>query len=153
MKALIVIFALLYFFSPYDILPDFLGPLGRLDDILVAFLSYWLYQSRRRLQWQAQKHAEFGAGSAYRPNSESARQGSETSSATNEARRQPPDPYTTLELSPPTSWEEIETQYKKLMAQYHPDKVHHLGPELRQLAHKKSIEIGKAYQELKKKFN
>jgi preprotein translocase subunit Sec63 len=48
------------------------------------------------------------------------------------------------ESSPP---EEIRRAYKSLMGQYHPDKVDSLGAEFRELAERKSKEIGAAYQE------
>jgi DnaJ like chaperone protein len=36
------------------------------------------------------------------------------------------------------------------MKEYHPDKVAHLGEELQELAHRKVLEIQKAYQQLTK---
>ncbi len=35
------------------------------------------------------------------------------------------------------------------MKEYHPDKVAHLGEELQELAHKKSLDIQRAYQQLR----
>lgn len=43
---------------------------------------------------------------------------------------------------------EIRTAYRTLMSQYHPDKVASLGPELRDLAERKSREITQAYREV-----
>jgi len=43
------------------------------------------------------------------------------------------------------SVEEIKTAYRVLVAQYHPDKVASLGPELRELAERKTVEINTAY--------
>ncbi|MCD6533278.1 MAG: DUF1232 domain-containing protein [Deltaproteobacteria bacterium] len=41
---LIPLFAVAYFFSPYDLLPDFIIPgLGQVDDLLVIFLSCRLF--------------------------------------------------------------------------------------------------------------
>ena len=37
---------------------------------------------------------------------------------------------------------------RKLASQYHPDKVASLGPELRELAERKSREITQAYREV-----
>ncbi len=48
---------------------------------------------------------------------------------------------------------EIRKQYLKLIALYHPDKVADLGPELIELAEKKTKEINIAYEWLKKKYN
>jgi DnaJ-domain-containing protein 1 len=36
------------------------------------------------------------------------------------------------------------------MTEYHPDKVTHLGKELQELAHRKVLEIQRAYQQLTK---
>ncbi len=39
---------------------------------------------------------------------------------------------------------------RRPMAEYHPDKIAHLGKELQELAHQKVLEIQRAYQQLKK---
>ena len=41
--------------------------------------------------------------------------------------------------------DDIHTAYRKLMRQYHPDRVASLGVELRDLAEKKSKEVNAAY--------
>jgi DnaJ-domain-containing protein 1 len=43
----------------------------------------------------------------------------------------------------------IKLAYKELMSKYHPDKVDHLGDEIKALALKKTQEINSAYQFLK----
>lgn len=55
--------------------------------------------------------------------------------------------YTVLGLSSTASVEDIRASYRALMGQYHPDKVATLGLELRELAERKSKEIGAAYRE------
>lgn len=45
---------------------------------------------------------------------------------------------------------EIKKAYKKLASQYHPDKVNHLGPELKELANNKMLEIQAAFDLLTK---
>jgi DnaJ like chaperone protein len=52
-----------------------------------------------------------------------------------------------LEVSPAASTDDIRAAYRRLMGQYHPDKVSALGVELRALAERKSKEIGAAYRE------
>ena len=52
-----------------------------------------------------------------------------------------------LGLPADASLDEIREAYRRLMSQYHPDKVASLGRELRELAESKSKEIGVAYQE------
>jgi DnaJ domain len=51
-----------------------------------------------------------------------------------------------LEISPDATVEEIRAAYKRMLAQYHPDKVASLGPELRELANRKSQDITRAYR-------
>ncbi len=53
------------------------------------------------------------------------------------------DHYATLEISPSANAEEIRSAYKKLVAQYHPDR--HQGNELETLAKEKLAEINEAY--------
>lgn len=56
-----------------------------------------------------------------------------------------------LGLTPGVSNQEISAAYKKLISQYHPDRVASLGPELHELASRKTKEINEAYQMLKKR--
>jgi DnaJ like chaperone protein len=52
-----------------------------------------------------------------------------------------------LNIDANASVEKIRAAYQTLMSQYHPDKVASLGAELRELAERKSKEIGVAYRE------
>jgi DnaJ-domain-containing protein 1 len=51
-----------------------------------------------------------------------------------------------LQVPPEASAEQIRAAYRHLISQYHPDKVDQLGPELKELAARKSQEITVAYQ-------
>ena len=51
-----------------------------------------------------------------------------------------------LGISQQASVEDIRAAYRSQIAQYHPDKVATLGPEIREVAHRKSQEITEAYQ-------
>ena len=44
--------------------------------------------------------------------------------------------------------EDIRAAYHREMANYHPDKVAHLGAELQELANRKAQAINRAYEEL-----
>lgn len=55
--------------------------------------------------------------------------------------------YKVLGVTRTSSMEEIQTAYKSLIRQYHPDKVASLGEELRNLAEQKSKAINVAYKE------
>jgi DnaJ-domain-containing protein 1 len=61
-----------------------------------------------------------------------------------------PEPawHEVLELpSAQASLDDISTAYRRLVSQYHPDKVATLGPELQALAVRKTVQINGAYQE------
>ena len=60
------------------------------------------------------------------------------------------DPYEVLGVAHGASNDEITQAYRERMKQYHPDRVADLGPELRELAHRKTIEIQRAWTELRK---
>ena len=53
---------------------------------------------------------------------------------------------TVLELPADASLEDIRDAYRRLISQYHPDKVASLGRELQELAEAKSKDIAVAYQ-------
>jgi DnaJ like chaperone protein len=67
-------------------------------------------------------------------------------------RDPPPQPdrrrpwYDVLKVPPTAGAEEIKASYRRLIAQYHPDKVATLAPEFRALAEEKSKELNAAYE-------
>jgi len=89
--------------------------------------------------------------SALWPNKKSAQSSdSPSSTSSSESRQQwaTPEPWhVTLGVRPNASTDEIKTAYRQLMAQYHPDKVAQLGPELQRVANQVSTQINAAYQE------
>lgn len=138
-KLLLIVIGLLYVLSPWDILPDFLGLLGRVDDLILIGLVYWKYRdlTRRADQYAAQMYAEQQDQDSQRENEQADREQADL------------DPYEVFEIESDTSWEEIEKQHRVLMSKYHPDKVNHLGEELQKAAHNKSVEIQQAYEKLR----
>lgn len=48
--------------------------------------------------------------------------------------------------------EELESSHRRLAAQYHPDKVNHLGPKLRETAEQEMKKINEAYIFLKSRY-
>ena len=48
---------------------------------------------------------------------------------------------------------EIKRRFRTLIASYHPDKVNHLGPELQEMAERKTREILEAYEYFRVKYN
>jgi DnaJ like chaperone protein len=59
--------------------------------------------------------------------------------------------YKILEVSPDATDEEVKAAYRKMAVKYHPDKVEHLGPEIRKSAEEKFQQLQAAYDEIKKR--
>ena len=58
-----------------------------------------------------------------------------------------------LGLTGKVSREEIRKAYRGLVGQYHPDKVSHLGPRLREVAEQEIKRINEAYEFFRKKYD
>ncbi len=59
-------------------------------------------------------------------------------------------PYEVFELESDATDAELDQAYRRLMSQYHPDKVAGAAPELREQAEKKAREINAAYDRIMK---
>lgn len=144
LKSWLILAAFVYLLFPRDLIPDFLGTgLGLIDDLLVMAALVYFYRKRVR---------SFAARTA---GDESARARDEThrekaGPARPKQARPVFDPYEILGIPASSSQETIHSAYRSRMNEYHPDKVAHLGEELQELAHRKALEIQKAYQELTK---
>lgn len=57
-----------------------------------------------------------------------------------------------LGLGKPLDLTMIKSTYRKTIAQYHPDRVMAMGPEIKEVAEKKAKEINEAYHYFRKKF-
>jgi len=139
MRVWLLVASLVYFLLPFDLIPDFLGIPGRIDDVaLIGFLT-WLYRTH------AAKFADQQAkNSGARPQGRS-----EHAAGTPGERPRASDAYTVLGIDRSASAKDIRSAYRARMQEYHPDKVAHLGKDLQQLAHAKCQEIQRAYQQLK----
>ncbi len=58
--------------------------------------------------------------------------------------------YDILELTPDATNEEVKKAYRRMAIQYHPDKVAHLGEDIKKAATKKIQNLNAAYDEIKK---
>ena len=138
LKILFLIIGAIYFLVPSDLLPDFIVGFGWIDDLIVIGLLWWYYrrfsQPQRPGNHSDQERDAAGEG-RYR----------ETASA----RSSSTDPYSVLGIAPGASPKEIKSAYRKLAAQYHPDKVQHLGKEIQEMAEARFKEIQQAYDTLK----
>lgn len=150
MKIFLIILALLYVLSPYDLFPDFYAiGWGWLDDLILLGLL-WRYlnnlnkkQSDAKRFYQQYHHTSGNEGS----NRFSQKKARDAGSQFEEMDR-PKGPYKVLNISRNASLEEIKIAYRQLANKYHPDKVLHLGEEFRELAEKRFKEIEEAYREL-----
>ena len=59
--------------------------------------------------------------------------------------------YKVLEITPDATDEEVKAAYRKMAVKYHPDKVEHIGPEIRKSAEEKFQQLQAAYDEIKKR--
>ncbi len=140
LKKWLIIIALLYLVFPRDLIPDFVGGgLGLIDDLsLIALLTYFY---RNRLREYTGRATQENGGQDQRKRSSRAQAESSESSF---------DPYEVLGIDSSASGEEIQAAYKARMHEYHPDKVAHLGEELQKVAHRKTVEIQRAHEQLRK---
>jgi hypothetical protein len=141
MKYLLSFLALLYALMPYDIIPDFAIGWGWIDDLIVLWILWQVFNAWRKRQ--------SGYGNYYnRQFSDKEKAGAGSQSAESRGSQ---DPYTVLQVERDASPEEIKRAYRKLANKYHPDKIQHLGEEFRKLAEKRFKEIEEAYRELTSK--
>jgi uncharacterized membrane protein YkvA (DUF1232 family) len=148
------IIGLFYLAFPFDIVPDVLVGPGWLDDLVVLGLAYWWYSRIRQPYQEGSNYrpsgSAAGTGQTWQEHASRGGPGQESRQESDRGPAQEEDPYKILGLRPGASQEEIKTAYKKLAAQYHPDKVQHLGEEFQELAHEKFVIIQNAYNRLTK---
>ena len=147
---ILFVLILLYVISPYDLLPDIFPFLGWIDDTaLLAILFYYLRNGRfpdfltrffRNLlggQPGGTRHSHSN-GFQEKTYRETGKSGSPGDGS----------PHAVLGVRPNASKDEIHSAYRRLVHQYHPDKVSHLGAEFQELARQKFVEIQNAYESL-----
>ncbi len=133
---LLVLAAVVYLVLPWDL--DFIPVVGRLDDVallLLALANYWKKAGgdpARKSRPAPGGHGRSGGG----PRGEGAAGGA--------------DPASVLGVDRAASEEEIKKAYRDLLGRYHPDRVQHLGEEFREMAAKRTVEINRAYQHIKR---
>lgn len=60
------------------------------------------------------------------------------------------DPYTALGIASNASDDELEQAYRRLMSEYHPDRVANAASEIREIADRRTREINQAYDQIKR---
>lgn len=131
-----LILAIVYFVFPLDLIPDIFGPFGRLDDLVIFILAMYRVVKDRQ-QRAAEQRAQTTGSESHRAQADSTIN-----------TKGPADPYQVFKLPRGASRSDIDARYKELAKDYHPDRVAHLGEDLRKVAHEKMIEIQKAYDTL-----
>ena len=58
--------------------------------------------------------------------------------------------YKILGISPSATDEEVKNAYREMAKKYHPDKVSHLGEEVKKAAEEKFLKVNEAYEAIKK---
>jgi DnaJ like chaperone protein len=61
--------------------------------------------------------------------------------------------YKILEIEPSATNEEVKKAYRRMAMKYHPDKVSHLGEDIRKSADEKFRKVNEAYNRIKKERN
>jgi len=79
---------------------------------------------------------------------QSAGRDSSDSTRSEPSGRRPFDPYEVLGIRPGATADQIKDAYRIKIKEYHPDQVERLGPELRELAKRKTQEINRAFEML-----
>ena len=150
MKILLIILALLYVLSPYDIFPDFFAiGWGWLDDLIVLGLLWrYLNSLGKKPLGSQQFYRQHQRSYENRDNDRFTQDKSHRSAPGSEEVDRPKDPYEVLDIPRNASSAEIKNAYRQLANKYHPDKVLHLGEEFRKLAEERFKAIEKAYREL-----
>lgn len=115
--------SIVYLLWPYDIVPDFIPLVGWIEDVVLVAAAVWMLFKTFK--------APSSAGPSPRPDPES-----------------DADAYKILGLAPGAGPEEIKRAFREQMALYHPDKVAHLGEDLKKVAHEKAVAIQEAYHRL-----
>jgi DnaJ-class molecular chaperone len=89
----------------------------------------------------------YGGGGYY----EQQQYGGGGSSSTSYSTRTATDnDYRILEVSPDASDEEVKKAYRAAAKKHHPDKVSHLGEDVRKAAEVKFAQVNEAYERIKK---
>ncbi len=67
----------------------------------------------------------------------------------NRTKNQHADPFEILGVAKNANAAEIKKAYHEALSKYHPDKVEHLGDEIKQVAREKTVQIQRAYEQIK----
>lgn len=123
---------LAYFLWPIDAVPDLLGGLGRLDDLILIGFAIWLLERS--------KFFEAFFAHAGRPHGT-------TSPGSREPQR---SPFETLGVDRDVTADALKRAYRKQLSRFHPDKFSHVGAVYEEEAKRKTQEIIEAYARIRR---
>ncbi|MGV8075018.1 MAG: DnaJ domain-containing protein, partial [Syntrophobacteraceae bacterium] len=137
------LFWIFYLFFPFDLIPDLIPLIGRLDDLVLLGVIYFYFRHRKNSAFSYD-----APGARHRSRSETGNTGRRYQSGQDIPKKEPKDPYSILKIERSATVDQIKHAYRVQAARYHPDKVTHLGEEFQALAKEKFQEIQWAYNEL-----
>ena len=133
MRLLLITIALIYLVFPFDLIRDFFPVLGYADDILLILWVIYLLNNKfkkvKNTGFNSYSHNKFSDFEKEK------------------------DCYEILGVAGNASKVEVKKAYRDLVSKYHPDKVEHLGEDLKKHAEEKFIEINQAYEKIMKDRN
>jgi DnaJ like chaperone protein len=152
MKIILIILAILYLLSPYDILPDFIVGWGWLDDLgILGLLFRYFYLLKRKQAYKDERFRQTGQSFEKNEGQRFSQERASDSNTQFETKQSLKDPFEILGIERDASQEMIKKAYREMANKYHPDKVGHLGKEFQEVAEKRFKEVQQAYEILKKK--
>ena len=152
-KIVLLVLALLYVLSPYDLFPDMVIGWGWIDDVVILFFLWRYFYLMKKKRERVQKYYQSDHNNTHGDNNYKNAGGENNTHSNAQSRNSSVlwDPYKVLEIDRGASQDDIKRAYRQLAGKYHPDKVEHLGDEFKVLAEKRFKEVQQAYQELKVK--
>jgi len=120
----------IYFLWPVDLLPDFLGGLGRLDDLVLMVFAIWLLE-RSRFFEEFFKHAGM--------NPSRRREAAQSKMSQNQS------PFDVLDIDSDVTFDALRKAYRSQLRRFHPDKFSHMGGKFEEEAKRKTQTIIDAY--------
>lgn len=130
-----IILLAVYIISPIDASPLFFD-----DLIAAAVLFYLVYKNSKQQQRSSDYDRQSHTGYQSQQNNTSGPQGQLTLDKA----------YRILGVSADSSMDEINRAYKEKMTKTHPDKVSHLSEQLQERAKELTLELGEAYELVKR---
>lgn len=149
MKFFVIILALIYTLSPFDLVPDIFPFMGWIDDLIIWGIIIWKFFLKDYIE--ANQPGPGKSQKRYENNRFSDRTFKDSSQDEPKQSFGTKDPYAVLGVKPGAGPEAIKKAYRELAGKYHPDKVSHLGEEFRKLAENRFKEIQEAYQKIRPK--